>query len=516
MTSGNILNGNIVHFNPYKRNMNLLLKEPPLKKGESVLLQKNAVQELWMEQKLNHFDDKNNETWLMRYFLNDRYFQTNGPVFIFVGGEWEITPAYLLTGHMHDIAKQHKGMLYYVEHRYYGQSWPTSDYEAESLQYLSARQSLADLAHFIRELRTSEGMNSDKRIILTGASYSGSLVAWFAKLYPNLVSAGWASSAPLLARKDFYEYMHQVGNVIQHRGGAACTEKLESGLVGIANLFESSNASQLLKGLRVCQNFDPTSRLDRAALFNAIGNYFATFAQLYDNQIPNICAALTNKSNGNDLTAFIEFLKQIFWPTHFERTGYEDFCIDLSYDAMKSIFTDYSDRLGGTQQWFYQSCHEFGWFATTNTSTKSFVGRKVAASQLPSPRRHEQPSQFQHSFGRQVPLRYFEQLCLDVFGKLSAASTFKVDDISANIQQTNNYFGGLSAAATLQQKVIFTHGQLDPWRAVGVQHGINVISITDYTHTADLDSIDFNDSVEMNVAKLKVAAFLRRALRTKT
>lgn len=37
--------------------------------------------------------------------------------------------------------------------------------------------------------------------------------------------------------------------------------------------------------------------------------------------------------------------------------------------------------------------------------------------------------------------------------------------------------------------------------------------IADCSHTADLDSINFNDSVEMNVAKLKVAAFLRSVLR---
>lgn len=73
----------------------------------------------------------------------------------------------------------------------------------ENLRYLSARQALADLAHFIRQLKANEVGLAHTKVILAGASYSGSLVAWFAKLYPDLISAGWASSAPLVAKMDF-------------------------------------------------------------------------------------------------------------------------------------------------------------------------------------------------------------------------------------------------------------------------------------------------------------------------
>lgn len=36
---------------------------------------------------------------------------------------------------------------------------------------------------------------------------------------------------------------------------------------------------------------------------------------------------------------------------------------------------------------------------------------------------------------------------------------------------------------------------------------------TDYSHVEDMGSIDLSDTVEMNVAKLKVAAFINKALR---
>ncbi|XP_017475617.1 PREDICTED: putative serine protease K12H4.7 [Rhagoletis zephyria] len=509
-------------FKAFARSLRLLRGEPPLK-GKVNLMHKDVVQELWMEQQLDHFDERNNKTWLMRYFRNDHYFQPKGPIFIFVGGEWEITPTYLLTGHMHDIARQHNGMLYYVEHRFYGRSWPLGDAGVVNLKYLSSRQALADLAHFIQQLKFSEVELAKSKIILTGASYSASLVAWFARLYPNLMSAGWASSAPLLAKVDFYEYMQQVGNVIQHRGGHKCTERLEAGLERIATLLESSNASKLLQALRICNNFKTTNQLDRAALFNGIGNYFAAYAQLYDDQVSSICATLiTATADANDLTAFIQFIMQIFWPEALERTQSEDWCIDLSYAGMKSIFADDTDQLSGTRQWFYQSCHEFGWFATTASSKNAWSNsgnsnngshniRPKDIRQAALRRRHEQPPTLAYSFGHQVPLNYFQQLCRDVFDPLATGG----DDISTSVQQTNKHFGGLTAAAiTLQQRVIFTHGQLDPWRVVGLQEGNNVIMIPDYSHTADLDSINFDDAVEMNVAKLKVAAFLRRALRT--
>lgn len=127
--------------NPYRRNVELLLQEPssgPYTKDDAA-----AVQELWIAQKVDHFDVGNNATWQMvskawyynnffnnfpiysqRYLQNAKYHKPHGPIYIFVGGEWTITPGLLCTGLTHDMAVENAGMLYYTEHRYYGQSWP--------------------------------------------------------------------------------------------------------------------------------------------------------------------------------------------------------------------------------------------------------------------------------------------------------------------------------------------------------------------------------------------------------
>lgn len=61
---------------------------------------------------------------MQRYFRNAKYHKPQGPIYIFLGGEWTITPGLLSTGLTHDMAVENGGILFYTEHRYYGQSWP--------------------------------------------------------------------------------------------------------------------------------------------------------------------------------------------------------------------------------------------------------------------------------------------------------------------------------------------------------------------------------------------------------
>lgn len=95
-------------------------------KGRQEPIVKNGrlLSEKWIEQPLDHFDVRNNRTWKMRYYENDEFFVNNGPIFIMLGGEWAISTGYLQTGQLYLNAKNHQGMMYYTEHRYYGKSRP--------------------------------------------------------------------------------------------------------------------------------------------------------------------------------------------------------------------------------------------------------------------------------------------------------------------------------------------------------------------------------------------------------
>ena len=50
---------------------------------------------------------------------------------------------------MYDLAQDHKALQVDIEHRFYGESYPTSNMTTENLRYLSSEQALADLARLI-------------------------------------------------------------------------------------------------------------------------------------------------------------------------------------------------------------------------------------------------------------------------------------------------------------------------------------------------------------------------------
>jgi hypothetical protein len=179
-------------------------KEPPIETRYDP-----SVERKWFTQKLDHFNTFNTQKWQMRYFENSKFLTQDGPIFIYVGGEWSITEGWLQTGHMYDMAKQLNGTMFYTEHRYYGQSRPTLTTSVNDLKYLSVDQALADLAYFIVKQKSENRLLKNSGVILVGASYSATMVSWFRLKYPHLANGAWASSAPLLAKLDF------IGNLLK-------------------------------------------------------------------------------------------------------------------------------------------------------------------------------------------------------------------------------------------------------------------------------------------------------------
>ncbi|XP_061387301.1 putative serine protease K12H4.7 [Musca vetustissima] len=481
------------------------------------------VQELWLPQKLDHFveDEKfgnqssGHQQWLMRYYVNAEFYEPGGPMFIAVGGEWEIQPYLLNQGHFYDMARQHNAIMFYTEHRFYGKSWPKSSASLDALQYLNVLQALEDLRHFIKFQKSSQRGLSSAKVVLLGASYSGSMVAWFMNLYPQEADVAWASSAPLLAKMDFHEFMTLTMDTIKQKGGPECSEKIEEAFPDLHHILSSPASKEVLQNLQMCSDFDANNELDISAFFNALGNYFAGMAQSSGKLVTQFCKKFTNDDT-KPLHALVEHIKDVFLPhsqgeDHSSKGHGQVWCLDLSFEGMKLLFSEYDDISNGNRCWFYQTCNEFGWFATTQpatTTTSTDVTRNV--------------------FGGQVSLKFFQNLCQHVFEPerkgtrtttppkpanmdSDATNGLTLQELYSRAQRTNHMFGGLT---NVSQNVIFTHGRLDPWRAVGMQHGgRNVLLLDGYGHVEDLGSINLQDSVEMNVAKLKVAAFINKALR---
>ncbi len=80
---------------------------------------------LTVEQRVDNFNPANTDTWLQRYYINDEFYTAGSPIFLFLGGEWAITPYRMNFSLMHDMADDLNASILYLEHRYYGESRPT-------------------------------------------------------------------------------------------------------------------------------------------------------------------------------------------------------------------------------------------------------------------------------------------------------------------------------------------------------------------------------------------------------
>lgn len=100
-----------------------MLVAPATDNGMNV---EDLPQAQWFTQRLDHFDDSNTKTWQQRYFYNGSFHSnSNGPVFLMIGGEGEANPIWLTVGNMMRNAQVFGAFTFLLEHRFYGQSRPT-------------------------------------------------------------------------------------------------------------------------------------------------------------------------------------------------------------------------------------------------------------------------------------------------------------------------------------------------------------------------------------------------------
>lgn len=102
-----------------------IFRQPPPPPESQSRVNARLILDRRITQKVDNFDETNDATWEMRYFANSEHYVPGGPIFIYVGGEWEISYGWITGGHMYDMAKEMNGYIFYTEHRYYGKSFPT-------------------------------------------------------------------------------------------------------------------------------------------------------------------------------------------------------------------------------------------------------------------------------------------------------------------------------------------------------------------------------------------------------
>lgn len=239
------------------------------------------------------------------------------------------------------------------------------------------------MAHFIDEQRRTLPGAEKAGVILVGASYSATMVAWFKQAYPDKVNGVWSSSAPLFAKTIFSEYKEVVANAIQQIGQEGCAARIERAIAELERQVEAGDVTRLNTAFNTCSSVLVENQLDVWSFFSAISNRFAGLVQYHqDGDITAMCNIVLDSTITDDVDALVNYVR-----------GSSTNCYDVSFQSYVDYYLDSSwesdATIGAGRQWFYQTCNEFGWYQTSESDN--------------------------HFFGSKFPADLYTQMCQDVY-----------------------------------------------------------------------------------------------------
>eukprot|EP00565_Helicotheca_tamesis_P003372 CAMPEP_0185729156 /NCGR_PEP_ID=MMETSP1171-20130828/4497_1 /TAXON_ID=374046 /ORGANISM="Helicotheca tamensis, Strain CCMP826" /LENGTH=564 /DNA_ID=CAMNT_0028397933 /DNA_START=242 /DNA_END=1936 /DNA_ORIENTATION=+ len=434
------------------------------------------VQELYMTQTLNHFDDEEKRTFEQRFFYSDRYVQPSSSstmfrgakekedaktyAFLCVGGEGPAMTKHVLTDSVHctgdmlvlaqRLFEEENAIVHVfgLEHRYYGKSYPefpdqSSPVSNENLQYLSSRQALHDIANFIQHANKNYigQTDSNPKWVTFGGSYPGMLSAWSRYKFPNLVHASVSSSSPVQAQLDFPEYKNHVAKDLAYDmigGSDKCLEIVLKGHEEIATLLsqpkEKGGAERVAKMFNVCNGADPFyADVKNVNAFLGDG-VIDVPAQENDPSCDNgslcniadICDVMTKEySKSGSAVESLAFIAS-------QQSGGQ--CTEVDWNGTLQYISSADAQAGGLRSWLWQTCNEFGFYQTCDENSLCPFGRGY------------------HSIGEDL------EICEVGFG-------VHAKDVKANVENSLEYYKGWDMDGS---RILFVNGDVDPWAELSI------------------------------------------------
>lgn len=442
---------------------------------------------LWYSQPVDQFDPKANATWQQRYFVNASYWTQTGPVFLMLGGEGPANPSWLVADTEIMLnAQKYGAMVILLEHRYYGESHPTPDTSLPNIKYLSSRQALADAARFHDFIVAVYKMTSSNKWVVFGGSYSGALSAWMRILYPEIIVGAVASSGPVLAELNFYQYLEVVQSSLSvTTQGTQCVETVQAAITELDKMLEDEQGWPFADELFFVD--PPLKSMDDAR--QLVGNIVDIFAGVVQYNQDNtafegrnntyttevLCGFLSDPSKGTPLQR-VAALNALFLKYSGQNTT------DASYkdlvDGMRMYKWEDGSVTSGERQWYYQTCTEFGYFQTTDSD--------------------KQP------FGDLVNLDSFTDVCYDVFNITQSA-------VLQSVYNTNSFYGGKNIPTNVTN-IVFPNGSIDPWHVLGITQNITdqlpAIFINGTAHCANMYPPSSSDLPGLTSARVEISALI--------
>lgn len=350
----------------------------------------------FLNQPLDHFNPFNRRNWDMRYYENTEFFQDGGPIFIYITlgeGLYGVYDDWIKDGLVYEIAKESNGLMFALEHRYYGVSRPTSDSSFQNLQWLNLLQSLADIARFIAHTKENTYGAENSKVVLWGRGFGGSLAIWARQKYPHLIDGAWGSSSPLNAQLEYSQILENMYATINQIGGPECSQQIADAMQMIEDAVNAGNTSYVESRLGLCYEIDHGNSYDLARLDYSIADSSMIYMQ--GARYPDIdekCMIITGRDRPDDppanaLDGFARWWKDDLHPN----VDCFDFRNDIVIQMYSDPLWDSVSSIDGRRQKLWLQCTQLGIFPITNQGTG-------------------------HPYGRRFELNFFKQWCAESFG----------------------------------------------------------------------------------------------------
>lgn len=469
-------NGNICHYKSFFRGRP---RDGFLPKPSLELVRKAdrdpGISAGYFTQRLDHFNFNSQamKSWPQLYYSNSKYYKPGGPLFVMIGGEGPISSGFMdMPWDWVKNGKIYGAYLLQLEHRYYGKSHPTSDTSVPNLKWLSSEQALADLANFITTMKQKLKMPTAK-VIVFGGSYPGNLAAWFRLKYPQIADGAIASSAPVWAKPDFYEYLEVVGASLDYVT-PGCQSVVKTAFNKLSAAV-SANSASLTQLFGLCSPITNGNAMNLATFYESVIGFFQGAVQ-YNRMGPHsrVLAICNHMMNGSMGATPLQRLASIFNP-HPNQPVDPNQCMDFSYLNQINFFknTSWSADGVGSRMWLYQTCSQFGYYQTTDSSNQPF--------------------------GPHMNLAFEEQLCMDLYGIIPQTLTIA-------IQETNTNYGSRNLTAS---KIVLVNGSVDPWHALGILSSKGTAEIAEFypggSHCYDMYGPDEYDTQALQKVRLAIS-----------
>ena len=418
----------------------------------------------WFDSVVDHFNFRPTAevTFPLRYYVNDQYYaNSSSPVLFYAGNEAPILQFVKNSGFLWESAEKLGAMVVFAEHRYYGESFPFGSPQAAltpyNISYLTVEQAMADFNTLQVHIRERWNMSRGTAFIVAGGSYGGNLALWLRLKNPNLWAGALASSATPL--KHLLRESNAFSKIVADVYGNVSSECPDMIRNGWKDLFDNVKSEEGRKIVQTELNLCHVPTLEHQTpedvannIYGWISGALETMVQYgypypteFYNPVPGFpfkvaCENMLHKKTAlGSLRAAAE--------VYYNYTGQAGPC----FDWLSSELPQYSgarryEMRGGSRRsnpqyplkedwvgvaWGYQLCTEVFQPMPTNGITDI---------ELP-----HQPNKTE----------YFEGCRERWDGVTPRPNWEEMTFMSSNIQGGSN--------------IILTSGQLDPWRAAGIQ-----------------------------------------------